>query len=308
MSGKDWLSLILLSVLWGGSFFFVSVAVPWLPPLTIVLIRVGLAALVLALALPALGVALPRGRAVWAALMVMGFLNNVVPFSLYVVAQGQISSGLASILNATTPLWGVAVAHLATQDERLSWPKALGVLTGFLGVAVMMGQAGDGGTFWAQAACLCAALSYALAGVWARRFKPLGLAPLSLALGQLACATLMLVPLVGLVDRPWTLALPPLPVIAALLGLAVLSTSFAYGLYFRLIASAGAVNAFLVTFLVPVSAVALGIAFLGEALAPRQVAGMALIALGLLILDGRLWRRVRTRGGRLPPLDTPEDI
>ncbi|WP_370206490.1 EamA family transporter [Pararhodobacter marinus] len=186
MSGKDWLSLILLSVLWGGSFFFVSVAVPWLPPLTIVLIRVGLAALVLALALPALGVALPRGRAVWAALMVMGFLNNVVPFSLYVVAQGQISSGLASILNATTPLWGVAVAHLATQDERLSWPKALGVLTGFLGVAVMMGQAGDGGTFWAQAACLCAALSYALAGVWARRFKPLGLAPLSLALGQLA--------------------------------------------------------------------------------------------------------------------------
>ncbi|WP_370223909.1 DMT family transporter [Pararhodobacter marinus] len=308
MSGKDWLSLILLSVLWGGSFFFVSVAVPWLPPLTIVLIRVGLAALVLALALPALGVALPRGRAVWAALMVMGFLNNVVPFSLYVVAQGQISSGLASILNATTPLWGVAVAHLATQDERLSWPKALGVLTGFLGVAVMMGQAGDGGTFWAQAACLCAALSYALAGVWARRFKPLGLAPLSLALGQLACATLMLVPLVALVDRPWTLALPPLPVIAALLGLAVLSTSFAYGLYFRLIASAGAVNAFLVTFLVPVSAVALGIAFLGEALAPRQVAGMALIALGLLILDGRLWRRVRTRGGRLPPLDTPEDI
>ncbi|MBN8293045.1 DMT family transporter [Rhodobacter sp. NTK016B] len=308
MSGKDWLSLILLSVLWGGSFFFVGVAVPWLPPLTIVLIRVGLAALVLAFALPALGVALPRGRAVWAALLVMGFLNNVVPFSLYVVAQGQISSGLASILNATTPLWGVVVAHLATQDERLSWPKALGVLTGFAGVAVMLGHASDGGALWAQGACLCAALSYALAGVWARRFKAMGLAPLSLALGQLACATLILLPLVALIDRPWMLSLPPLPVMAALLGLAVLSTACAYGLYFHLIASAGAVNAFLVTFLVPVSAVALGIAFLGEALAPRHVAGMALIALGLLVLDGRLWRRVRARGGRLPPLDTPEDI
>ncbi len=306
MSGADWLRLILLSVLWGGSFFFVGIAVPALPPLTIVLARVGLAALVLAAALPLLRLPWPRGARVWAALAVMGLMNNAVPFTLYVVAQGQITSGLASILNATTPLWGVVVAHVATRDERLTGAKALGVVLGFAGVAVMMGGAFGEGTLWAQAACLGAALSYALAGVWGRRFGRMGLPPLSAAFGQVSCAALILLPLVLLVDQPWNLPVPGWGVIAALLGLAVLSTSFAYGLYFRLIASAGAVNAFLVTFLVPVSAVALGVAFLGEVLALRQVAGMGLIGLGLVVIDGRLWRRVRRPaagqiGGRLPP-------
>lgn len=291
MSGSDWLRLIVLSVLWGGSFFFVGVAVPVLPPLTIVLARVGLAALVLAVVLPLIGVPMPKGWRVWAALAVMGFFNNVVPFTLFVVAQGQISSGLASILNATTPLWGVVVAHLATRDERLSWPKALGVLAGFAGVAVMMGGAWGSGTVLAQAACLGAALSYALAGVWGRRFR--GMPPLSAAFGQVSCAALMLLPVVLVVDQPWRLPMPGWPVLAALVGLAVLSTALAYQLYFGLIARAGAVNAFLVTFLIPVSAIALGVLVLGEALLARQVAGMALIALGLAVIDGRLWRRFR---------------
>ncbi|MCW1404256.1 DMT family transporter [Novosphingobium sp. MW5] len=155
MSGPDWLRLIVLSVLWGGSFFFCRCQrAPVLPPLTIVLARVGLAALVLAGVLPLIRVPWPKGWRVWAALAVMGFFNNVAPFTLFVVAQGQISSGLApSILNATTPLWGVVVAHLATRDERLSWPKAPGVLAGFAGVAVMMGGAwGSGRTALAQAA------------------------------------------------------------------------------------------------------------------------------------------------------------
>ncbi|WP_068303010.1 DMT family transporter [Pararhodobacter sp. CCB-MM2] len=308
MSGRDWLRLILLSVLWGGSFFFVGVAVPHLPPFTIVLARVGFAALVLAAALPLLGLPFPKGRAAWTALAVMGLLNNVIPFSFFVLAQGQIGSGLASILNATTPLWGVVVAHLATQDEKLTRARLAGVLAGFAGVAVMMGSGAIHGTFWAQAACLGAAFSYALAGVWGRRLRVFALPPLTLAFGQVSCAALMLLPLVALREQPWTLAFPGWGVMAALLGLAVLSTSFAYGLYFGLIASAGAVNAFLVTFLVPVSAIALGIAFLGEALLPRHVAGMALIALGLVILDGRVWRWVRAKGGFPPPLDTPEDI
>lgn len=298
MSGADWLRLILLSVLWGGSFFFVGVAVPALPPFTIVLARVGLAALVLALALPVLRLPYPKGRRIWAALAVMGLLNNAVPFTLYVVAQGQIGSGLASILNATTPLWGVVVAHLATRDERLTRAKALGVLAGFGGVAVMMGGGLGEGSAWAQLACLGAALSYALAGVWARRFRGLGLAPLSVALGQLVCATILIAPLAALTEAPWTLDFPGWPVFGALLALAVLSTAFAYGLYFGLIASAGAVNAFLVTFLVPVSAIALGIAFLGEALLARHVAGMALIGLGLLVIDGRAGKRL---GGLLAP-------
>jgi len=294
MSGADWLRLILLSLLWGGSFFFVGVAAPVLPPFTIVLARVGLAALVLAAALPLLGLPFPRGRRVWQALAVMGVLNNLIPFSLFVLAQGQIGSGLASILNATTPLWGIVVAHLA-QDERLTPRRGLGVAVGFAGVAVMMGR-GEGGALWAQAACLGAALSYAVASVWGRRFRGLGLAPLSAAFGQVSVAALVLLPLVLLVEQPWTLPMPAPGVLAALVGLAVLSTALAYGLYFGLIASAGAVNASLVTFLIPVSAVALGVAFLDEALAARHLAGLALIALGLAVIDGHLLARRRAPG------------
>lgn len=290
MSGGDWLRLLVLSLLWGGSFFFVQVAVPALPALTIVLARVGLGAVVLALMLVVLRVPFPRGRRVWAALAVMGLLNNVFPFTLFVVAQGQVSAGLASILNATTPLWGVVVAHLATRDERLTPAKALGVAIGFGGVAVMMGAALGEGTVWAQAACLAAAFCYAVSSVWGRRFRALGLAPLSTAFGQVTVSSLILLPLVIAVDRPWALTVPGWPVLGALLGLAVLSTALAYGLYFGLIASAGAVNASLVTFLIPVSAIALGVLILGEGLLTRHVAGLALIALGLAAIDGRLWR------------------
>jgi drug/metabolite transporter (DMT)-like permease len=293
MSGGDWLRLVVLSVLWGGSFFFVSVAVPYLPAFTIVLARVGLGALVLALMLMVLRVPFPKGREVWIALAVMGLLNNVVPFSLFVVAQGQITSGLASILNATTPLWSVVVAHFATRDERMTSAKALGVVIGFSGVAMMMGAGLGDGTVWAQAACLAAAISYAFSTVWGRRFRTMGISPLSTAFGQVTMSSLMLLPLVIFVDQPWTLPMPSGTVLAALLGLAVLSTSLAYGLYFGLISSAGAVNASLVTFLIPVSAIGLGVLVLGEVLLPRHIAGMALIAVGLAALDGRIWKRLR---------------
>lgn len=293
MSGRDWLRLIALSLLWGGSFFFVGVAVGVLPAFTIVLARVGLGALVLAAMLVVLRVPFPRGREVWTALAVMGFLNNVVPFTLFVVAQEQISSGLASILNATTPLWSVIVAHLATTDERLTSAKALGVVIGFSGVAVMMGAGLGDGTVWAQLACVSAAFSYAMASVWGRRFRRLGVAPLTTAFGQVTMASLMLLPLVVIIDQPWTLAMPNAHVLAALLGLAVLSTALAYGLYFGLISSAGAVNASLVTFLIPVSAIGLGILVLGEVFLPRHLAGLALIAVGLAALDGRAWRKLR---------------
>jgi len=293
MSGGDWLRLVVLSVLWGGSFFFVGVAVPVLPTFTIVLARVGLGALVLAGMLVVLRIPFPRGREVWVALAVMGLLNNVVPFSLFALAQGQISSGLASILNASTPLWSVVVAHLATRDERMTPAKLIGVVIGFSGVAVMMGAGMGDGTIWAQAACVAAAFSYAVSSVWGRRFRTMGITPLSTAFGQVAMSSVMLLPLVILIDQPWALDRPAWPVLAALLGLAVLSTSLAYGLYFGLISSAGAVNASLVTFLVPVSAIGLGVLVLGEGLLPRHIGGMALIAVGLAVLDGRLWRRMR---------------
>lgn len=293
MPTADWIRLLSLSLLWGGSFFFVQVAVGVLPALSVVLARVALGALILGLALRLLGVALPRGLAAWRALLVMGLLNNAVPFTLFAVAQGRIDSALAAILNATTPLFGVVVAHLALADERMTPARAAGVVLGFLGVVAMLAGSGAwaGGTLAAQLACLAAAFSYALAGVWGRRFRAMGIAPSAAALGQLVCATVLILPLALAIDRPWTLPLPPPQVLAALLGLAALSTALAYLLYFRLLGSAGAVNLLLVTFLIPVSAMALGVAVLGETVLPRHLAGLGLIALGLAVLDGRLFRR-----------------
>lgn len=290
MSIKDWTRLIGLSLLWGGSFFFVEIAVRGLPALSIVWGRVALGALCLALMLRLSGAGLPRGAAEWRALLGMGLLNNVIPFTLFVLAQGQISGAMAAILNATTPLWGVALAHVFTADK-ITPRKASGLLAGFCGVVVMIGGAAQG-DLWAGLACLGAAFSYGVAGVWGRRFRSLRVAPLQAAFGQVACAAVLITPLWLWLDQPWRLAVPEAEVVGALVGIAVLSTALAYLIYFRLLESAGAANVLLVTFLVPVSAVALGVIFLAEALAWRQVAGFALIASGLAALDGRvrLWR------------------
>ncbi len=295
MGAADWALLLTLSGLWGGSFFFVEVAVGHLPPLTIVTLRVALAAAVLWLYAVAIGLRLPRAPAVWAAFAGMGLLNNVVPFSLIVWGQTEIASGLAAILNATTPLFTVLVAGLLLADERMTRAKLAGVVVGFAGVVVMVGPsalAGLGGDVLAKAAVLVAALSYAFAGVFGRRFKRLGVDPPIAAAGQVTASTLVLVPLTLAVDRPFDLAMPVATVWAAIVALAVLSTAVAYVVYFRLLASAGAVNLLLVTFLIPVTAVLLGVLVLGERLAPAHIAGMALIGLGLSAIDGRLWRWV----------------
>jgi drug/metabolite transporter (DMT)-like permease len=295
MSGRDWSLLALLSVLWGGSFFFVGVARPALPPLTLVWLRVALAALVLGAVLPLLGITLPRGREAWWAFAGMAVLNNLVPFCLIVWSQGHIASGLAAILNATTPILTVLVAHGLTRDERLTPAKGFGVLAGFAGVAVLVGSAALAGLGAAmpELAMLGACLSYAFAGVFGRRFKRMGIVPEAGALGQVACSTALLLPVMLLADRPWTLPLPPAPVWLAVLGLAVVSTALAYVVYFRLLASAGATNLLLVTFLIPVTAILLGTAFLDEVLLARHFVGMALIALGLAAIDGRMVRRLR---------------
>lgn len=278
MDMKDWTRLIALSVLWGGSFLFVEIALEALPPLSVVWVRVTLGAVLVALMLRAGGLALPRGAAVWRALAVMGFLNNAVPFSLFAIAQGEISGSLAAILNATTPLFGVVVAHLAGV-ERITALRLAGLAAGVLGVAVMTG--GGTGALPAMLACLGAALSYALAGVWGRRFKAMGVAPMQAAFGQVAAASALMTPLWLLLDRPWTLEVPGARVIGALIGIAALSTALAYAIYFRLLASAGAVRLLLVTFLIPVSAAFMGALVLGERLASQHYAGFALIGVGL---------------------------
>jgi drug/metabolite transporter (DMT)-like permease len=298
MTASDWALLAILSIVWGGSFLFVGVAVRELPPLTIVALRVVTAASALLLTSRLMGVDLPRTRQVWSAFLGMSILNNVIPFTLIVWGQSHIASGLASILNATTPLFTVIVAHYLTDDERLTGQRFAGVIVGFAGVAVMIGAAAFASldaSILAQLAVLGAALSYGFSGVFGRRFKTMGIPPLATAAGQVTVSSAILLPTALIVDRPWTLAMPSTGAIVSLAALGLVSTAFAYLIFFRLLARAGATNVGLVTFLIPVSAILLGVLVLGETLAMRHMAGMALIGGGLILIDGRLLSALKAR-------------
>lgn len=273
--------LVALSLLWGGSFFFIGIAVKELPPVTIVTLRVSLAATAMLIVCRIMGLHLPRQWAVWRAFFGMGLLNNIIPFCLIVWGQTHIASGLASILNATTPLFTVIVAHFLTADEKMTGNKLAGVLIGFLSVATMIGPAAFGGAIsglWGQIAILGAAISYSFAGIFGRRFKAMGVPPLMTATGQISSSTLMLIPAALLIDKPWTLAMPSLGTWGALIGIALLSTALAYLIFFRILATVSATNLALVTFLIPVSAILLGSLILGEQLEIKHFAGMAMIA------------------------------
>ncbi|EHJ98539.1 DMT family transporter [Rhizobium sp. NIBRBAC000502774] len=296
MDASEWGMLVALSLLWGGSFFFIGIAVKELPPVTIVTLRVSLAATALLIVCRIMGLHLPRQWAVWRAFFGMGLLNNIIPFCLIVWGQTHIASGLASILNATTPLFTVIVAHFLTADEKMTGNKLAGVLIGFAGVATMIGPAAFGGAIsglWGQIAILGAAISYSFAGIFGRRFKAMGVPPLMTATGQISSSTLMLIPAALLIDKPWTLAMPSLGTWGALIGIALLSTALAYLIFFRILATAGATNLALVTFLIPVSAILLGSLILGEQLEIKHFAGMAMIAAGLAAIDGRLPAKLR---------------
>lgn len=295
MSSLDWLRLIALSVLWGGSFLFVGLAVEALPPFTIVLLRVAIAAIALHIVLRFSRTAMRWDGTSWRAFLTMGILNNAIPFSLIAWGQTQIASGLASILNATTPLFTVLIAHMLTADERLSKRRVAGILVGFAGVVVLIGPqalAGIGADALAQLAILGAAISYACAAIFGRRFKRMGVPPLATAAGQVTASSVLLLPVAILADRPWTLAMPDPPVWGAIAALGLLSTALAYAVFFRILASAGAVNLSLVTFLIPPSAILLGMTVLHERLAATDILGMVLIGIGLAAIDGRLVDRV----------------
>lgn len=299
MNAREWAMLFILSLLWGGSFFFVGIAVKELPPLTIVTLRVSIAALALLAICRAMGYRPRQTPGVLRSFFTMGLLNNIIPFSLIVWGQTHIASGVASILNATTPLFTVIVAHMLTSDEKLSINKLAGVIIGFAGVATMIGPAalmGESSSLWGQLAILAAAVSYAFAGIYGRRFKAMGVPPLVTATGQISASSLMLIPVALIIEQPWTLPLPSAAAWGALLGIALLSTALAYLIFFRILSSAGATNLALVTFLIPVSAILLGSLVLGEQLAGKHVMGMAMIAGGLLAIDGRLFRKKQPAG------------
>jgi drug/metabolite transporter (DMT)-like permease len=298
MSAEDWGLLASLGLLWGGSFFFAKVALAELPPFTIVLGRVGIAAVTLLAVLRVAGQRMPGDMPSWRAFFVMGALNNVVPFSLVVWGQSHITSGLASILNATTPFFSVVLAHFLTRDERMTVTKLAALGLGLVGVVVIIGPdalRGLGVGVAGELACLAAALCYALAGIYGRRFKRLGISALVTATGQVTASSVMLLPLALVVDRPWLLPMPGAATWGAVFGSALLCTALGYVVYFRLLASAGATNLLLVTFLIPVSAILLGSLILGERLEPPYFLGLALIAIALGTIDGRPFAALRRR-------------
>jgi drug/metabolite transporter (DMT)-like permease len=294
MTAGEWGLLALLSLLWGGSFFFIAVAVKELPPLTLAALRVGLAALILRACVPLTGAKPPTSRKALTALALLGLGNNALPFTLIAWGQTHLQAGLASILNAATPLFAVLVAHVFTAEEKLSRFKIIGTAAGMAGVAWVVGPDLLWGqtkvNAWAEGAVLLAALSYAVSAVFARRVRALGLQPLDVATGQATAGAIYLAPLALLLDRPWSLPLPSAAVVASVFAIAALSTALAYVVYFRILSGAGATNVLLVTLVAPATSVVLGALFLHERLLARQFLGFALIAIGLAFIDGRLPR------------------
>lgn len=303
MGAVEWALLATLALLWSGSFFFAKIALADLPPITLVLARVGLASISLLAVIALWRIEVKLSWKLIGQFLVMGVLNNIVPFALIFWGQRAIDTGLAAILNATTPIFTVLLAHVLTRDEKLTRNRAVGVLFGLLGVTVLIGPhalAGFDLGAVSQLAIIAAALSYGFAGTYGRRFR--GLPPVVPAAGMLTASTVMILPVALLIDRPWTLHVSS-DTWAALAGLALLSTALGYVVYFRILAAAGATNLLLVTLLIPIGALTLGALALDERLAWNAFAGMALIFLGLAAIDGRAARAVRRisgGGARLP--------
>jgi drug/metabolite transporter (DMT)-like permease len=294
ISAQAWGLLALLAVLWGASFLSIRIALDEIPPLTAVAHRVGWASLVLWIYVFLRRLRLPRERDVWIGFAGMGLLNNVIPFSLMAWGQLYIPSGLTSIFNAATAIFGVLVAAMLLSDERLSPRKAIGVAVGFAGVVTAIGFESLRDfdiTSLAQLAILAGTLSYAFAGVWARK-RLAGLAPQVAAAGMLTASTLIMVPLAWYMDGPIRLDLQPRTILA-IVYYALGATALAYLLYYRVLALAGAGNLMLVTLMVAPIAIILGAVVLGETLSPNAYKGFALLVLGLAIIDGRVIDRLR---------------
>jgi drug/metabolite transporter (DMT)-like permease len=288
MGAREWLLLLALSALWGGAFFLGKVALAELPPLLVVAGRVAPAAAALLAAARVGGLALPRSPRFWGAALLMGAANQLLPYTLLFWGQTRLPSGLAAILTATTPVFTVLLAHRLTPDERLTPARAAGVALGLAAVAVIAGPgalAGPRPEALAQLACLGAALAYAGASIFGRRFG--GQPPLVAAAGQVTATALLAVPLALAVEGVAPLVAAGPRAWLALAGLALPCTALAFLLYFRILARAGATNLVLVTLLIPATAALLGAAFLGERLAAHHLAGLGLIAASLAVIDGR---------------------
>ncbi|MFB6416827.1 MULTISPECIES: DMT family transporter [Bradyrhizobium] len=293
IDARDWSLLAVLSILWGGSFFFNGAALRELPPLTLVFLRVLLGAAILVPLLRVRGIGFPKSMSGWTPFVVIGLLNNVIPFSLIVIGQTFIPSGLASILNATTPLFTVLVMA-AAGEETLQMRRVAGVALGLAGVIILRGWGLETRTGQGLGILLClgGAFSYGFAAPAARRLLK-DAAPLGTATFQLMASTVMMAVVAGAVEQPWRLPMPGLATWLAVLGLAALSTALAYIVFFQVLRRSGASNVVLVTLLIPVTAILLGWLVLGEPISMREIVGAIVIGSALLVIDGRLANLLR---------------
>ncbi len=297
IDARDWSLLAVLSVLWGGSFFFNGVVLKELPPLTVVLLRVALAAMILLPVLRVCQIRFPVGLSGWKPFFAIALLNNVLPFSLIVMGQTYIPSGLASILNATTPLFTVLVMA-AAGDEKLHARRVVGVVTGLIGVIILHGQDVHGQDRGFQSGegvgillCLAAAFSYGLSALYARR-KLSNSPPLATATFQLLASALMMTIVAAVFERPWQLPMPGMTTWLAMIGLSALSTALAYIVFFQVLRRSGSTNVMLVTLLIPVTAILLGYLVLGESISLREIIGALVIGSALLLMDGRVLKLI----------------
>ncbi len=293
MGPTEWAMLVVLSAIWGGSFYFFAVIIKELPVFTIVFFRVFLASAALWAFLLLTRQTVSITSTMWKNFFLMGFFNNVIPFSLIVWGETKVAPGLAAVLNATTPFFSVIVAHLSTQNEKLTWNRMAGALVGLSGVAALVGfdaMKNLGSDLVYQLAIVGASISYGICTIFGRRLA--GIPPLVSSASQTAASSLMLLPLMFFIDQPQYLNMPSTNVLVSLLALALLCTATAYVIFFNIVKRAGMTNVTLVTFLVPVSAMMLGALFLNEQISTRHFLGMAVIGIGLALIDGRIPRKL----------------
>jgi drug/metabolite transporter (DMT)-like permease len=299
LGAVEWGLIALQSMLWGSSYFFIAMVQAELPALTIAALRTIPASIVLVAVVLSLGYRMPATLAEWRQFIFFSAFNTVLPFVLIVWGQARTTGGMAAILNASAPLFGIFLAHVLTHDEKLSRNKLAGILLGIVGVGILVGYdfaVGSTADVLARLALLAAPLCYVLANIYAR--NKLGqYPPFVIAMMQMVASIFIAVPLALAVDHPWTLPMPSLKVLAAIVGMGVLGSSLAGLCHFTVLRRAGATNALLVTLIMPLTPILLGSIFLGEHLTGRDMLGAAVIAAALIVIDGRVVRMLERRSG-----------
>ena len=292
MGKTEWLLLFLLSIIWGGSYFFAKIALKEITPMNLVFLRVLLASLTLYVIIKAMRKHIPKDLTLWKSFFAMGLINNIIPFSLLFWGQTHINSSLASIFNSTVPIFTIVIAHYFTQDERISKNKIFGIILGFIGVVIMfVADMQSENNFWeilAMLSCVVAALSDGIATVYGRRFHAMKVEPLVVAFGQVTASSIILIPVIMMSSELLHIKTLATTTILSVFALAIISSALAYVIYFRILAKGGATNISLVVLLIPVSAIALGVMFLDEHVKTSHIIGMITIFIGLIAIDGRL--------------------